>query len=129
MPQTHVWMYLEENDAYWECPVSYREIALSRGWVDCDPPEEDLYAGLVDPGVDPPESLVAAVEGSQRIEVEDGYDDLVKKDLEALIDRRNEGREADDLIVVAGKRNKPDLIKALEADDAAATATDTTEEN
>ena len=38
-------------------------------------------------------------------------------DLRAEVDRRNQGRAEDDLIVVRGKGNKPDVVKALEADD------------
>lgn len=45
------------------------------------------------------------------------YDALGKKDLEAEIARRNESRAEDDLVVVDGKGNKPDLVKALAADD------------
>lgn len=46
----------------------------------------------------------------------EGYDALVIADLNQRIETRNEGRDEADRIVPAGK-NKPDLIKALEADD------------
>lgn len=40
-------------------------------------------------------------------------------ELQAEIDKRNEGREEDAKIQVGGKGNKADLVKALKADDAA----------
>ena len=46
----------------------------------------------------------------------DGYDALMRDVLRDEISRRNEGRAEGDLIVPEGA-NKPDLIKALEADD------------
>lgn len=47
------------------------------------------------------------------------YSEWLKADLEAEVDRRNEGRSDDGLIEVEAPGNKPDLIAALEADDAA----------
>lgn len=47
------------------------------------------------------------------------YDAMKVDQLKELIDQRNEGRDEDDLIEVEGKGNKPDLIAALQADDAA----------
>lgn len=44
------------------------------------------------------------------------YGDRKVKELEAEIDARNEGRDEDELISKSG--NKPDLVAALEADDA-----------
>lgn len=46
---------------------------------------------------------------------ESGYEAMKVADLQAEIDRRNEGREEADLIPSDGK--KADLIAALEADD------------
>lgn len=50
----------------------------------------------------------------------EGYEAFTKPDLEAEVDRRNATRDPDGerYIVVAGKGNKPDLVAALEADDA-----------
>lgn len=53
-----------------------------------------------------------------------GYDVLTIPALKAEIDKRNEGREADAEIEVEGAGNKPDLIAALVADDAAQSDTD-----
>lgn len=47
------------------------------------------------------------------------YSKWKKDDLQAEVDRRNEGRDDEDLIVVEGKGNVPDLAAALEGDDAA----------
>lgn len=47
------------------------------------------------------------------------YSAWTKPELESEVARRNEGRDEDDLIEVEGKGNKPDLVAALEADDAA----------
>ena len=46
------------------------------------------------------------------------YSSMSKGDLESEIATRNEGRDEADLISPAGK-NKPDLVAALAADDAA----------
>lgn len=46
----------------------------------------------------------------------EGYEALQVADLNQRIATRNEGRDEDQLIKPKG-RNKPDLIKALEADD------------
>lgn len=54
----------------------------------------------------------------------EGYDALTIPDLRDEISRRNEGRAEDEQIAPKGA-NKPDLIKALEADD----RTNTAEEN
>lgn len=58
---------------------------------------------------------IAEVEGASEA---GGYAKLSKADLQAEIDRRNEEREDDEQIVRKGA-NKPDLVAALEADDAA----------
>lgn len=56
---------------------------------------------------------------------DDGDDDekplskLSKDELQAEVDRRNADRDDDAKIEVGGKGNKPDLVKALEADDTA----------
>lgn len=47
------------------------------------------------------------------------YSKWKKPDLEAEVERRNEGRDEDDLIEVEGKGLAADLAAALEADDAA----------
>lgn len=47
------------------------------------------------------------------------YSKWKKDDLQAEVARRNEGRDDDDLIVVEGKGNVPDLAAALEGDDVA----------
>lgn len=47
-----------------------------------------------------------------------GYADLKVDELKAVIERRNEGRDADSLLSTEGK--KADLVAVLEADDAAA---------
>lgn len=47
------------------------------------------------------------------------YRDQTKDELQTEIDKRNEARDDDQKIVVGGKGNKPDLVKALESDDAA----------
>lgn len=52
-------------------------------------------------------------------EVED-YSALNVADLEQRVTARNEGRQEDQQIVVGGKGNKPDLIAALQSDDARA---------
>jgi hypothetical protein len=54
-----------------------------------------------------------AVGGGQK--AADGYDGMKVADLQAEIDKRNEGREEADLIPSDGK--KADLIAALSADD------------
>lgn len=48
-----------------------------------------------------------------------GYSRMKKAELEAEVANRNEDRDEDAQIVVEGKGNVPDLIAALEADDAA----------
>jgi len=48
-----------------------------------------------------------------------GYDDQQVKALKAEVERRNDGRDEVDLIVVGGTGNKADLVAALEADDQA----------
>lgn len=50
------------------------------------------------------------------------YDQLLKGDLEAEVERRNAGRDDADKVVVKGNGNKPDLVKALKADDKAQAA-------
>ncbi len=45
------------------------------------------------------------------------YKGMLKADLEAEVDRRNEGRDTDALIVVDGTGKVADLVAALEADD------------
>lgn len=50
------------------------------------------------------------------------YSSMKKADLEAEVARRNEGRNEGDVIQVAGKGTVADLVTALEADDAAASA-------
>lgn len=50
------------------------------------------------------------------------YESKTKPELQAEIDKRNEGREDDAKIVADAPGNKPDLVKALAADDAAASA-------
>ncbi|NUO57317.1 MAG: hypothetical protein HOV78_11675 [Hamadaea sp.] len=65
---------------------------------------------------------VDQVDGSEDGGEGDGpkpYSKWLKADLEAEVDRRNEGREDDDLIEVDEPGNKPELVAALEADDAA----------
>ena len=47
----------------------------------------------------------------------DGYQSMRVAELRAEIDRRNEGRDEADLLSADGR--KPDLVAALEADDAA----------
>lgn len=47
------------------------------------------------------------------------YNSFNKADLQVEVDARNEDRDEDDKIVVAGKGTKADLVAALEADDAA----------
>jgi hypothetical protein len=47
------------------------------------------------------------------------YSSLNKAALQAEVEKRNEGREPDDLIVVEGQGNVPDLVAALQADDVA----------
>lgn len=46
------------------------------------------------------------------------YSKWKKDDLQAEVARRNEGREDADLIEVEAPGNKPELVAALEADDA-----------
>jgi len=58
-------------------------------------------------------------DGDPGRDTEKPYSDWKNEALQAEIDRRNEGRADDDLIVVEGKGNKPDLVAALEGDDAA----------
>lgn len=85
--------------------------------------KEGLEAGtftLTDPNPRPEEdiaSAVADIEDETAAALEEGrYEDLSKGDLKAEIERRNEGREADDSMLVSG--NKSDLVERLEADDA-----------
>lgn len=48
-----------------------------------------------------------------------GYAGMKVADLKAEIDKRNEGRDEGDLIEPDEPGNKPELVAALEADDAA----------
>lgn len=48
------------------------------------------------------------------------YPKWTKSELETEVARRNEGRADEDLVVVDAPGNKPELVAALEADDAAA---------
>ena len=50
------------------------------------------------------------------------YSKMRVEDLQKEIDRRNADRSEDGQIEVGGKGNKPDLVAALEADDAASGA-------
>ncbi|RNL66247.1 hypothetical protein EFK50_01065 [Nocardioides marmoriginsengisoli] len=47
------------------------------------------------------------------------YSALKKGELQAEVEKRNQGREDDDLIVVEGKGHVADLVAALQADDVA----------
>jgi hypothetical protein len=61
--------------------------------------------------------LVSEVEVVEVEEPEEkSLDDFTKAELEAEIEKRNEGREDDVKVVPAGS-NKPDLLAALKADD------------
>lgn len=51
-----------------------------------------------------------------------GWSSKTKPELESEVESRNADRDDDAKIVVAGKGNKPDLVAALEADDAAIAA-------
>lgn len=52
-------------------------------------------------------------------ESEDPYKGLLKADLEAEVEKRNEDRDTDDEIAVGGTGKVADLLEALRADDAA----------
>lgn len=80
-----------------------KKITNSSAWASSDAQAEGAVEGSEDPEDSGPKP----------------YSEWLKADLEAEVASRNEGRDEDDAIEVEGSGNKPDLIAALEADDAA----------
>lgn len=69
-----------------------------------------------------PRAWVGGSSDAEADDIEDtppSYSSMKKADLEAEVARRNEDREADDVIDVEGTGKVADLVAALEADDAA----------
>lgn len=73
-------------------------------------------------------ALMVQHERSQSLAAADeGYDAFTVQQLKDAIATRNEGREEADQITVEQPGNKPQLIAALEADDAAQATTENKE--
>jgi hypothetical protein len=81
------------------------------------PVDDDIAEQITNPKVWADESDEAAEQAPADPPAFD-LEHATKAELEAEIDRRNEGRDEADLIVVAEPGNKPELKAALAADNA-----------